>query len=74
MMASASDTFSGLVSNRVAEAGDRHVCRRCGQARARFSYAGRYKARRDHDLCQRCFRTLKARLARWAAEESRVAS
>jgi hypothetical protein len=71
MMTLAFDSVGGMVSNRVAETGlrSKHVCKRCGQARARFTYRGRVKARRDHDLCQRCYRTLKAGLARWAAAE-----
>jgi hypothetical protein len=48
---------------------DKHVCLRCRRARAVFSYGGRYKARRDHDLCRRCFRAARAGMDRWAARE-----
>jgi hypothetical protein len=48
---------------------DKHVCMRCRKARAGFVYRRRYQARRDHDLCRRCFRTLRAGLARWAERE-----
>ncbi len=75
MMTTVLEVPVGLVSNRVIETGhrDKHLCRRCGQARARFTYRGRVKARRDHDVCPRCFRTLAAGLRRWAAEEFRAA-
>ena len=53
---------------------EKHLCRRCGTSQARFTHRGRYRARRDHDLCQRCFRTLRAGLARWAAQAFPVAS
>jgi hypothetical protein len=69
MMTTISPSFMPAVGSPVLaqHRHDKHLCRRCGTARARFVYRGRFKARRDHDLCPRCFRTLRADLRRWAS-------
>jgi hypothetical protein len=67
----ASDAPFALVGNRVfaSRRREKHLCRRCLTARAGFIYRGRYRARHDHDLCQRCFRELRAGFLRWVARE-----
>lgn len=44
-----------------------HQCRSCQTRRAAFTRRGArsFSARRDHDLCLRCYRTYRASLARW---------
>jgi hypothetical protein len=36
----------------------RHTCQHCHCHRAVFIFRGHWRARRDHDLCPRCFRAL----------------
>ncbi len=45
---------------------DKHLCRACGKTKARFMIRGRIKARKDHDLCFRCFRKYRAEFAQVA--------
>ena len=40
----------------------KHQCRHCHDRRAVFHYRGRWRARRDHDLCPRCFQSVIDRL------------
>ena len=40
----------------------RHICQLCLDHRALFRYRGRWYAKRDHDLCRRCFRSLMDQL------------
>jgi hypothetical protein len=50
--------------------GQRRVCQRCGRNRSLYRFKGRWRARQDHDLCQRCFRSLMDQLkAQWLRGE-----
>jgi hypothetical protein len=40
----------------------RHTFQQFGCRRAVFRFRGRWRARRDHDLCPRCFRSVMDRL------------
>ncbi len=44
----------------------KHLCRGCGKTKARFWFGGRIKARNDHDLCFRCYRSSRAMFLRVA--------
>ena len=41
----------------------RHLCRACHQRKALFCIEGRWKADRLHDLCTRCYRSIRDRLS-----------
>ena len=43
----------------------RHVCKGCYQHRSVYSLRGVVRARHDHDLCPRCFRSFRERFRRW---------
>lgn len=42
--------------------GERHLCERCRERKARFSHRGVVKADRSHTLCFACFRSERDRL------------
>ncbi len=38
---------------------ERHRCKQCRQHRALFCINGHWKADRQHDLCVRCYRSMR---------------
>jgi Zinc finger, ZZ type len=36
------------------------LCKHCGERKARFRYHGIVKSDRDHELCFRCYRSIRA--------------
>lgn len=47
---------------REAQFRSRHVCRGCHQHRSVFTFRGRVRARIDHDLCPRCYDSLREQI------------
>lgn len=51
------------------------LCRHCARHDAKFTFRGRVKRDRDHDICHRCYRSLRDRnfaLQLSASEHERV--
>ena len=40
----------------------RYLCRKCKQRKALFCSEGRWKADRQHDLCTRCYQSVRDRV------------
>jgi hypothetical protein len=57
---------------RITPIRQRHLCSHCQLQKASFTSVGNrhFRARKDHDLCSRCFRRLKATFRRWCRENT----
>ena len=40
----------------------RHICQGCHQHRSVFYFRGDVRARLDHDLCPRCYKSVRERM------------
>jgi hypothetical protein len=49
--------FAGTISRRL--------CALCKQHDAKFTFRGRVKRDKEHDVCHRCYRSLRDRIAAW---------